>query len=376
MPAVAAARPRRRHWGLVLSFVILVIGPVAVTSWYLWTRAVDQYASTMGFTVRSEEATSAADLLGGIGATLGGSTSRDSDILFEFIRSQQMVALIDAEMDLRSLYTRFHAQDPLFGLLPGGTVEDLTRYWQRMVRVSYDASSGLMELRVLAFDPEAARSIAEAIFAQSTVMINDLSATARADATRYAAEDLSRAEERLRTAREALTAFRVENQIVDVTADIQGQMGLLATLQGQLANALIELDLLLNAGNDNDPRVAQAQSRIAVIEARIEEERQKFGADGAGPGGQSYAATVAEFERLTVEREFAERSYVAALSAYDGAQAQANRQSRYLAAFVSPTLAERAEYPQRLLIAGLVALFVFLIWAILCLIYYSLRDRR
>jgi len=360
-----------------LAFLVLVVVPVALSVWYLRERTVDQYASTLGFTVRSEDISSASDILGGLGSSLGGGGgSRDSDILYEFIRSQQLVAAIDAQLDLRGMYARHYATDPVFSFLPGGTIEDLTAFWQRMVRISYDSSSGLMELRVLAFDPAEARGIAEAIYAESTAMINNLSAIARNDATRYASEDLTLGVERLASAREALTAYRVENQIVDVTADIQGQMALLATLQGQLATALIELDLLRTGANDNDPRVGQAQSRIAVIEARIEEERQKFGAEGPGPGGRSYAATVAEFERLTVEREFAERAYIAALSAFDSARAEANRQSRYLAVYVGPTQAERSQYPQRWLLGGLVALFSFLIWAILSLVYYSLRDRR
>ena len=112
-----------------------------------------------------------------------------------------------------------------------------------------------------------------------------------------------------------------------------------------------------------------------MIENRIDEERQKFGVGGTGPGGESYATTVAEFERLTVDREFAEQAYVAAQSAYDGARAEASRQSRYLAAYIAPTLAEKAEFPQRALIVALVAAFAFLLWAILTLIYYSLRDR-
>ena len=376
-PMASPARPKRRHWGLLASFLAIVVLPATVSGTYLAGWAVDQYASTLGFTVRSEDTTSASSLLGGLGAALGGgSISRDGDILFEFIRSQELVAAIDGELDLRSLYARHHAGDPVFGFDPTGTVEDLTAYWQRMVRISYDASSGLIELRVLAFEPGEARAIAIAIDAHSTKMINNMSAIARTDATRYAREDLDLALERLKTAREALTAFRVENQIVDVSADIQGQMGLLANLQGQLANALIEMDLLRDATGDTDPRMTQARSRIAVIEARIEEERRKFSTAGLGPGGKSYATTIGEFERLTVDREFAERAYIAALSMLDAARADANRQSRYLAAYIGPTLAERSEFPRGGLLSALVLVFSSLIWSILCLIYYSLRDRR
>jgi len=373
-PVAAPARIKRRHWGVAFGFLLMVVAPIAIAGWYLSERAVDQYASTTAFTVRSEDVSSTLDILGGLGTALGGGGggTSDSDILYEFIRSQELVAAVDARLDLREKYARHVDTDPIFGFAPGGTIEDLAEFWRRAVRISYDANSGLMELRVLAFSPQDAKAIAEAIYDESTRMINNLSAIAREDATRYAREDLDLAVERLKAAREAITAFRIENQIVDLTADIQGQMGLLNTLQAQLAEALIELDLLRNTARDGDPRVEQAERRIEVIENRIDEERQKF---GVGVGGDSYATTVAEFERLTVDREFAEQAYVAALSAYDGARAEANRQSRYLAAYIAPTLAEKAEFPQRGLMLGVVAAFSFLLWAIATLIYYSLRDR-
>lgn len=376
-PLARKSFTKKRHWGLLLAFVVMVLLPVGAATLYLTTKAADQYASTVAFTVRSEDVSSAADLLGGIGQTLGGASgSSDPDILYEFIRSQSLVSRIDKKLDLRSFYSRHRDQDPLFSFDPDGTIEDLTDYWQRMVRIAYDSGAGLMELRVLAFDPEEATRIANAIFAESTDMINDLSAIAREDATRYAREDLDLAVERLKQAREAMTAFRISSEIVDPTADVQGQMGLVNTLQVQLADALIEFDLLSGSTRQGDPRLEQSTRRIAIIEDRIRQERRKFGVGGGGEDDESYAETIAEFERLAVDREFAEQAYAATLSAFDAARAEANRQSRYLAAYIQPTTAERSEFPNRPLLIGIVALFSFLIWAIMSLVYYALRDRR
>ena len=63
-------------------------------------------------------------------------------------------------------------------------------------------------------------------------------------------------------------------------------------------------------------------------------------------------------------------------AAHDAAQAEAQRQSRYLAAFVEPTLAERAEYPKRITLLATISLFLFVGWATTMLIFYSIRDRR
>ncbi len=375
-PMATPARPQKRHRGILLWFAIIVLGPVAAAAFYLYTIAQDQYASTVGFTVRAEETASATDLLGGIGSVLGGGGNNDAEILYEYVRSQEIVKLVDEAVDLREKWSVSHGTDPLMTFDPDGTIEDLTDFWARMVRVHFDAGSGLMQLRVKAFNAEDAKVIAEEIFKQSSAMINELSQQAREDATSYAREDLTRAEDALRSARESLTTFRLSNQIVDPSADIQSQMGLLTNLQNQLAEALIEFDLVSLNTQTNDPRLTQAQRRIDVIQERIDAEREKFGAQGQGPGGGSYADTIADFERLTADREFAERTYVAARTAYDAALAEAQRQSRYLAAYVRPTLAEKAEYPQRELIVGIVALFAFLIWAISSLVFYAVRDRR
>lgn len=371
---VRPARVKRRHRGVVLSFIVLVLLPLAVAGWYLWTRAADQYASTVGFSVRTEEVGSAIEILGGI-TELSGSSSSDTDILYEFLQSQKLVRDIDEQLDLRGIWSKAE-NDPIYSYDTSGTIEDLLEHWQRKVSVYYDTGTGLMELRVLAFDPNDANAIAEAVFAKSSSMINELNAIAREDAIGYAREELETALERLRQARQVLTQFRNRNQIVDPTVDLQSQAGLLGSLEAELANSLIELDLLKQTSRAGDPRIVQAERRVQVIEERIDAERKKLGFGSGTEDGDFLADLVGEYERLVVDREFAETAYVSALAAFDASQAEARRQSRYLAAHVLPTLAERAEYPQRSLLLGLLGLFLFLGWSIIVLVYYALRDRR
>lgn len=375
--AAGLAKLKARHRGILIAFVLVVILPVLATGSYLYLWAANQYSSTLAFTMRSEDSSSAAsDFLGGLSTTLGGSNSaNDSDIVYQFLRSQDMVRAIDAQIDLRALYTRPEA-DILLRFDPDGTTEDLTEYWRRMIRIAYDSGSGLTELQALAFRPEDAKLIAEAIEAEAMRLVNDLSITAREDATRYASDDLDIALERLKTAREALTTFRIQNQIVDIDADLRSQSAIIAALEQQLTAALVDQDLLQTSTGENDPRVQQASRRVEVIRQRIANERSKFGGEAVNTTGESYARIVAEFERLTVDREFAERAYTTALANYDAAIAEANRRNRYLAAYIRPTTAEKSEYPQRGLNTLLVALFAFMAWAIGSLVYYSLRDRR
>jgi capsular polysaccharide transport system permease protein len=376
-PIARPARMKTRHWGLVFSFFLLVLAPLCGIVFYLWTYANDQYISTTGFTVRSQETSSANDLLGGLAQFAGGTVASDSDILYEFIQSQEMVEAVNREVDLRAHYTSVWPDDWVFGLWPDSTMEDLVWYWHRIVGISYDSGTGLMEVTALAFDPDVAQSITRAILRESQDRINELNVQAREDALRYALADLQEAQADLKAAREALTSFRTRTRIVDPEADIQGRMGVMNNLQQQLAEALIEYDLLRTTSNPTDPRLTKAQQRIDVIRERIQIERQTFASNNTDTGavGEDYPTLIAEFERLSVDREYAELTYTSALTALSSARDDAARQSRYLATYISPTRAEEAEYPQRFVLSALAGLFLLLSWAILSLIYYSIRDR-
>jgi capsular polysaccharide transport system permease protein len=375
LPLAEPAQMRRRHWALVLSFILFVLAPLGAVGWYLSERSADQFASTTGFSVRREEAAMAADMFGGLAQLAGGGAGGgEADILYEFIQSQDLVTRIDTRIDLRGHYTAPNGTDPVFTLAPGGTAEDVHDFWQRMVQLAYDQSTGLMTLRVLAFSPDMAKRISEEILDESRALVNDLNATARADALRYAEEDLNEALLRLKDARAALVAFRTRTQIVDPATDLQGRMGVLNSLQQQLAQVLIEHDLLAETTTDQDARLKRTERQIAVIRARIDDERRSVTETGTS-GQAGYPALMAEYENLTVDLEFAEQSYRTALAALDGAIASSTRDSLYLATYIRPTLAEKSEYPRRLAIFGLAALFLGLGWAILSLIAYSLRDR-
>jgi capsular polysaccharide transport system permease protein len=118
-----------------------------------------------------------------------------------------------------------------------------------------------------------------------------------------------------------------------------------------------------------------AQLRSEVIQNRINLERRNLGVAG-GDGNSAFADLIGQFESLQVDLQFGQEAYVASLTAYDGSIAEARRQNRYLAAYLNPTLAQTPQYPQREIILILLGLLLFGSWAILVLVYYSLRDRR
>ncbi len=369
-----ASRLRPRHTWLIASFVAAVVLPVLISGWYLWERAADQYASSTSFSVRREDGHPASSLLGGI-AGFSGSGSADTDILYQYIHSQQLVAELDGALDLRAMWSK-PADDPIFAYDASGSVEDLVDYWQDMVSVHYDTATRLIDVRVLAFAPQDAQAVTTAILARSTDMINRLNDIATADALRFAGADLDRASALLVKSRADVTRFRNLHQMVDPGAELAAQSGVIAALQQELTGAQVRLDVLRTTTVGTDRRLPQAERRVAVIEAQISAERDKLGQGGNDAATDGYAGLVAEFERLGIERQFAEEAYLATRVAYEVAQANAGRQDRYLAAHIRPTLPETARYPARATQLALIAGFALALWSITALFFYAMRDRR
>ena len=328
--------------------------------------------------MRSEElGGAAAGLLGALTQAGGGSAS-DTDILFDYIRSQEMVAAVDKRLDLRRIYNRAAPRDFFFTLGDDASIEALTAEWNRMVTVDFESHAGIIHVRANAFTPEDATAIARVILEESSALVNRLSEQAREDAVRFSSEELARIEEDLKIQRGRLADFRRENRLVDPSADVAGQMGLLSALQGELAKAMVERDQLLSFVGKDDQRVIQADRRIDAIETRIDAER---GMLGTSPGSEAGSETgladvVGTYEELKVDLEFANAAYTQAMAAHAAARAEARRQSRYLAAHVLPTAADQSLYPHRALLAGLALLFLTLGWGIMMLVYYNVRDSR
>ncbi len=369
-----------RHAVIAGSFMALVALPVAAASLYMVFIAADQYHSTASFSVRSIESGGGADILGMFTQASTGDTTSDSYILSDFIRSRTMVEAIDRDMDLDQVFAR-RGGDWFFSMSSGLPIEDQVDYWNSMVNVEYDHSSGIIAVTVKAFTPQDAKTIADEVVRNSEQLINELSAAARAEVVQAASNEVMAAELRLRETRRALRAYRDETQEVDPVEAARMAAELIGTLEQQKSQYQAELTTALSQMGSDSPRVRVLQSTLASIEAQIASERRRLGSglpateESAANGGGDVASRIQRYEELETEREFAERTYTSALGSLESARQDAARKQRYLAVFGYPTLSQAAQYPQRGLAILLVLLGSLFVWAIGVMGYYNIKDR-
>lgn len=376
----AQAKPRWRHRIAAITFLLAVILPTLAAMGYLWTRAADQYASTTAFSVRGAEAMPALSFLGALSQSVGvGQT--DAEIVYEFIRSQQMVEAAAAALPLREMFNRAE-DDFVFRLGENRSIEDLVSYWNDMVSVSFVGSSGLVHVEARAFDPASAQAIAQFVLDESTKIVNRLSEEANAEAVRVSSRVLADSEDRLRDNRRSIREFRNERREVDPTDNARATLALIASLRSRLAEVEVERENYLALVGPRGPRGPVLAQEIQSLEQRIEQERARLGSGaeaavaleaGAEP---RIADVVGDYEELAVELEFAQNAYASALAAHEQALVEARRQSRFLSPHVSPTLSVEAQYPNRPFIALAVFVVLLVVWSVAALIAWNVRDRR
>ncbi|MFG6081882.1 hypothetical protein ACEUZ9_002518 [Paracoccus litorisediminis] len=369
-PTVGRAGWAKRHTVVVASFLLGFLLPAVVVTGYMFGVARDQYVSEVSFVVRDDE-TAQMGLLAGFGLTSAGNATTDAKMLYEYLRSPNFVADVDRDIDLRAMFLRASG-DPIFALKSDATQEDLIAYWRKMVTISVDSATGMIGIEARAFDPRDAQTITLAIHDAAGRLVNNVSDSARDNTVRYAERDLAKTVTRLHDARVAMARFRDSNRLMDPQAAVNINSTVIAGLSQELTEAMVALETL-RAHGTADVKLIQAQTRVDVLNRRIEEEQQRY--VGQDRDGVSFSTVIDEYTKLALDLELAEKAYSLALAGVEAARSKAEQDTRYLATFVEPTLPQTATRPRRMMISALAVIFIFIGWLSFVLIGSSNRDR-
>lgn len=355
-----------------LLFLAIVVVPTCFAVVYYGFWASDRYVSQSLMTVRSTEAqiaTAFGGLLGSLGANTG---AVDGHVVQEYIGSREIVAELQERLDLLSIYSLAEA-DGLSRLSADATVDDLYDYYLSRVEVYYDSSANVVHLEVQAYRPEDAQKIADEIVRLSDDMVNRISQESRTDAVKFAREEVALAEDRLRENRMVLYRFREEHGELDPVSSAAAIGGIVANLEAELSRYKTELAELRSYMREDAPLIAGVKARVAAIEQQIQSERNRLTSPEDKPS-VTYSDLLAEYERLSIEEEFAKSAYTSAISALEIARADANRKQAYLVAFVRPSLPADPSKPDRLLIVVSFVLGGLLAYGLLMLIGAAIRE--
>jgi capsular polysaccharide transport system permease protein len=370
-PPRSAARLRRLFGAFNPWFWGIVGLPTLIAGVYFFAIASDLYLSEAKFIVRSPKQVQAS----GIGALLQstglGRAQDDTAAVQDFVMSRDAVRKLEDKNDLRGVFNR--PEGDFVSRFPGiwfwrRDFEALFWRYDHFVSVSTDTSTGVTTLAVKGFRPEDAHTLAAALLSYSEQLINELNERARRDALETARHELERAEKRISQIQKDLTAYRVRQKMLDPKSASSGVLELIGQMNAAQANARAQLGELLQ-NSPNSPQIPLVKTRIASLDKLIGEERAKLSGES-----DSVVASLTEYERLTLDRELAEKALASAFTSLEAARLEAQRQQLYLETIAQPNLADYPLYPKRVVSFLTVFTTCMLVYGLAWLLVANVRE--
>lgn len=326
-------------------WAVLLLSPSLATAIYHGAMATDRFVSEARVVIRV--ASKPGGSLGGLGSLMqlfGISRSQDNAYAVrDYLASRNALAELGQRIDLAATYRRSDV-DPLVrypSLLFGPSEEEFHRYFQRRLTVYVDNTSGVIVLRVEAFEGDAAARVAQTLLLLGEGLINRLNDRMLGDAERVAASEVARAEQRRVDSEIALTNFRNRELMLDPGKSAALLIELIGRLGAELG--VLRAEIAETAANaPNSPQLMPMRQRAAAIDRQIAIERGRV-----SNSSDSLADKIAAYERLMLEQQFAVRALDQARVALETARAEARRQQLFLERVVEPMVPDEARAPER-----------------------------
>lgn len=348
--------------------------PTALAIIYFGLIASDVYISESRFVVRSPERQIASPL----GALLKGSgfsrSQDDSYTIQDFILSRDALKKLDEHVGVGKAFSS-HDIDRLSrfaGLDWDDSFEALHRYYQKKIAdIQLDSLSSIATLTVRAFTADDAYRINQQLLEMSEALVNQLNERGRQDMIRFAADEVAEAQKKAKAATLALARYRNEKGVIDPEKQSAIPLQQIAKLQDELIATKAQVQQLEKLARDN-PQLPVLRQRAQLLESEIHAETLRV----AGAGDRSLAGKAAEFTRLALEKEFADKMLASAMSTLEQAHNKAQRKQLYLERIAQPNKPDAAMEPRRL--RAVLAVFVLglMAWGVLAMLVAGIREHQ
>jgi capsular polysaccharide transport system permease protein len=364
-----ARQLRRARARRLLIYTMIWVGvPTLAAVIYYGLIASPQYQSVAVVTVQSNEQSPSLEPLA---AMISQSASgRDAFVVREFIRSRAMLEALDERAGFSEHY-RTAGADFRSRLSTSASAEDRYAYFRKRVDVEHDAESGALTLKVRAFSPEAAQMLAEGILSLAEEKVNELSARARRDRIELAEREVAKAEARLTEAREAVLSLQDQGLDLDPERAAANVFAVRTQLETELAKAYAELDTARAIMHADAPRVVELRQRVRALERQIQRQDRRL--VGAGDD-DSLSESIARFEPVILEKEFAQTTYAGALKSLEMARVEADRKHQYLATIAEPSRPDAPTHPRRMWMIATVFFGSLVVMGVFSLIGAAIRE--
>jgi capsular polysaccharide transport system permease protein len=353
-------------------FLWCVALPTLLATVYYGLIASDIYVSQAHFVVRSPDKPSPSALgmvLKGVGFSNAGD---ETFAVREFINSRDALDQLNKDGLIERAYrdpsaSLFDRFDP-FGW--NDNKEELFKFYQKNVAVSYDTTSSILTVQARGFNAKNTEVINRRLLDLSEQLVNRLNKRGQQDLVRYSRSEVDEAKAQAQLSSRLLAQFRNREGVVDPEKQAEAQLMMVAKLQDDLIATRNQLRQLV-AFTPKNPQIPPLRVRVKGLESEIASSLKSL----AG-GNRSLAASAVEYQRLKLDSQIAEKQLAAAMASMTEAQNDARRKQAYVERIVEPNLPDAPLEPLR--VRGIISILALglVAWLVLRMLLAGVREHQ
>ncbi len=354
-------------------FILSVVIPTSLATVYYSKYASGVYLSESQLIIRTPEKQSSSllgDFLQGAGFT---NSQSDAYSVQEYMLSRDAMHRVDDKLRIKEKFS--HADIDIFsrfaGIIPDNSYEAFYQYYQNMVEVELDGTSSIITLKTRAFNAEDASQVNKSLLFFSEELVNKLNERARQDMIAFAQTAVDEAEAKAKAASLALAKYQNTVGVIDPEQQSAIPLQQIAKLQDELIATRTQI-LQVETLSAENPQLPVLRKRAEMLEKEIEKSSAKL----TGSPDKSLVSKTVQFNRLALDKEFADRQLASTLTSLEQARAEAQRQQLYVERIAQPSLPDIAQEPYRLRIVVTVFILSLIIWGILSLLVAGVKDHQ
>lgn len=337
-----AKRRRRRFVLLVARLSFFVLLPTILVGYYYYKMATPLYATKSEFLIQQADS-QAGSGVGGLFSGTGFATSQDSITVQSYLGSRAAMQRLDEDIGFKDHFSQDNI-DPLMRLDPDSTNEQAYKLYQRLVKIGYDPTEGIVKMEVIAADPQVSEQYSRALITYAEEQVDQLTQRLREDQMRGSLDSFQDAEVKMLTAQNRVLELQESLGVIDAASETSAVMSQIVTFETQLQEKKLQLQQLLDNARPNQARVDGVSGDIKRLESLISTLRGQL--TESGSDSASLARISGELRMAELDLETRQMMMQQALQQLETARIEANRQVRYLSLGVSPIAPDEPTYPR------------------------------
>lgn len=359
-------QPRNRY-------LVAVLLPSLLVLLYLGLIASEGFVSRAHLVVEQESSPvyDSAELALGLLSVGGGKSKQDALLVRNYMRSRTMLRQLDQELDLLGHYASSEV-DWLRRLDPEVSQEDFLEFYRDRLNVEIDEESLIVKVEFVAYDPDFAYAVTQALVQHSEVFVNQISRNLASEQLEFIETQVNSAHQRLKAASRTMIELQKRNEVFSPEKESEAVAEIVVGLEVELAKQRTRLKALQGYLNSEAPDIVAVRQQIAALEDQLRQERGRL----VGSVGEGLNELMLDYQDAEVGVRLAAEVYKTALASLETTRLETVRKVKYLVSVDLPSLPDAAERPR-------VAYWVITVFVLLNLLYFvanlivaTIQDHR